>query len=206
MKKLFNIACLALTVSASQAQIINVTGGSQIVPPANATDGQLTDTTQGFVWQEREPVELLQLTTDHDGSAGTFDLVADFMPGSLTGTYSAYYMHMDNVGSQKNFYTLTVEFAQEIKGVLITDDRLDATDASIGAPGTTYPNGLSLRGFDEVRDDLIISADRKSITYDGRVFGAVDGVRVFTNPVPEPTTMAALGLGALALLRRKRSR
>ncbi|HRJ26963.1 MAG TPA: PEP-CTERM sorting domain-containing protein [Fimbriimonadaceae bacterium] len=52
---------------------------------------------------------------------------------------------------------------------------------------STGPDGFFIRGFDP------------------NTF-QVDDVRIVAQPVPEPATMAALGLGALALVRRRRAK
>lgn len=51
--------------------------------------------------------------------------------------------------------------------------------------------------------DSNAAASNQAISRD-LLFGLVDNVQVNAQPVPEPATMAALGLGALALLRRRK--
>jgi hypothetical protein len=114
-------------------------------------------------------------------------------------------MHMDAPGNGPQDYDFTVEFAQEIKGVILKDATLDATDAVLGNPGTLYPTGLTNRGWEDTGPDgFEVSISGNTLRYTGRVTSPLDSVRVLTNPVPEPTTMAALGLGGLALLRRRK--
>jgi hypothetical protein len=206
MKKLSLIAIAALATVAANAQIVNTIGGTQILVPPDVTLDAL-ESTEGYVFTEQLFVDVADLGVDHDGSAGVFDTNADLSPTSLTGTYTSYFMHMDAPGDGPQDYDFTVKFAQQIKGVVLNDATLDATDAVLGNAGTTYPTGLTNRGWEDTgADDFSIEITGDTLRYVGRVTSPLDSVRVLTNPVPEPSTMAALGLGALALLRRKRNK
>jgi hypothetical protein len=205
MKRFSLIAIAAVATVAAHAQIVTTTGGSQILAPPDVTLNVL-EGTEGYVFTERDSVSVIDLAVDHDGSSGVFNTNADLTPTSLTGTFTSYFMHMDAPGNGPQNYDFTVTFAQAIEGVVVTDQTLDDTDAVLGNPGTTYPNGLTNRGWETSTDDFKISISGNSLNFTGRVTSPLDSVRVLTNPVPEPTTMAALGLGALALLRRKRSK
>ncbi|MFW5696997.1 MAG: PEP-CTERM sorting domain-containing protein [Fimbriimonadaceae bacterium] len=205
MKRTTLIVASAFAVAGAQAQIVTTLGGSEIAAPASVQLNVL-EGTEGYVFTEREFVSVIDLAVDHDGSAGIFQTNSDLSPTSLTGTFSSYFMHMDAPGGGLQSYDFSVTFAQAIQGVVVKDATLDATDAVLGNPGTAYPNGLTNRGWETSTDDFAISINGNTLRFTGRVTTPLDSVRVLTNPVPEPTTIAALGLGALALLRRKRSK
>jgi hypothetical protein len=204
MKKLSLIALASIAAISANAQIVNTIGGSQVAAPVDATLN-VVEGTEGFVFVEQDLVKVQELNVDHDGSAGTFLDNTDLIGTTLTGSYSVYFMHMDAPGNGPQDYDFTVEFAQEIKGVILKDATLDATDAVLGNPGTLYPTGLTNRGWEDTGPDgFEVSISGNTLRYTGRVTSPLDSVRVLTNPVPEPTTMAALGLGGLALLRRRK--
>ncbi|MFW5696998.1 MAG: PEP-CTERM sorting domain-containing protein [Fimbriimonadaceae bacterium] len=206
MKKLSLFAVAALAVAGAHAQIVSTVGGSEITAPADVQLNVL-EGTEGVAFTEQDLIKVQELSVDHDGSAGVFNDNTDLTAITLSGSYSVYFMHMDALGNGPQDYDFTVEFAQEIKGVILNDATLDATDAVLGNAGTIYPTGLTNRGWEDTGPDgFEIQISGNTLRYTGRVTSPLDSVRVLTNPVPEPTTMAALGLGALALLRRKRNK
>ena len=73
--------------------------------------------------------------TDYTGSC-------DLTPGTVSaGTdVDSYYMYSNPVGEPSNlyFYYATLTFSTPILGVMVTGPTLSATDAVVGAPGTTY--------------------------------------------------------------------
>ena len=47
-------------------------------------------------------------------------------------------------------------FGAKIIGMLVSNDALDDTDESLGAPGTVYPTGQGARGFEGNQEDFNI--------------------------------------------------
>jgi hypothetical protein len=205
MKRITILAFGVLCAHGANAQIISVTGGQVLSPaPTDVTDGAVVGP-EGFVFLEREEVAVADLDVDHDGTSGTYGSNSDLIATSLNGTYSSYLLHFDSENSVATDYDMTVTFGQTIVGVIPRGTSLRDTDDILGNPDTDYPGGTQ-RGWEPGANDdqFVISADQKSIQYTGRVSSPLDSVRVLTEPVPEPTTVAAMGIGALALLRRKR--
>src|ERR1700677_4670746 len=72
----------------------------------------------------------------------------DPTPSTLSaGTdVDSYFMYTNPVGEPENlyYYYATLTFSTPILGVMVTGSTLSATDAALGAPGTTYvsPQGL----------------------------------------------------------------
>lgn len=82
-----------------------------------------------------------------------------------------------------------------------------ASNAILGAPGTSYPGGFINRGFEPTNPDFytILSADTLGVGM--LVSQPGDWIRVVTAPVPLPAAgwMLFAGLGALGWLSRRRA-
>ncbi|MBX7075326.1 MAG: hypothetical protein K1X71_19465 [Pirellulales bacterium] len=90
-----------------------------------------------------------------------------------------------------------------ILGIIVSDSLLDATDASLGNPGTLYPTGLAYRGaefaFPITPDTLFWNANLLNILFNSSAAAVMDQVRIIV-AVPEPS-MFVLGMtGALGFV------
>ncbi len=142
---------------------------------------------------------------------GTADAANNFNPSPTTiaaGTKAdIFFFHSDPVGNGPENYAGSVTFSTNILGVIVTSALLDATDASLGHPGTLYPTGLAARGLENT-DTATLSADDRTLTFNFTTTAAVNEVRVLT-AIPEPPTLVLGGTGAAILLvfgRRRRQR
>jgi len=118
-----------------------------------------------------------------------------------------FFMNLAGGGSQTT--TARFEFSSAVLGIITSGSGLNATDASLGATGTTYQSGFALRGL-EGADAVSFSGNTVSLTF--AISQPGDWVRVITAadiaPVPLPAGAPLLlaGLGAFAVLRRKAKR
>lgn len=186
------------------------------------------------VFNERGNVAVAGLAVDTRVSLlapGVFTLAANGpngTPGTLTGTFNSYFLHFDAAGDPETptidvltapgtpapFNTADgfVTFDESIAGLIFSTQQLNATDATFGRAGIIYPSMApvdgSARGLDvhnSLEDNLWLSADRKTLFYNWRVFGAYDEVRVLTTPEPTGLVLAGLGVAGLVLARRRRA-
>lgn len=91
--------------------------------------------------------------------------------------------------------TATITFDSTITGVFSTKSALDGSNAAYGAPGVTYGTHTYI-GL-EPSDVYAFSGNTLTIHWISADPG--DHIRVFTSPVPEPTTAALLAAGLLAV-------
>lgn len=204
MKK---FALISLSIAASSfalGQIASTSGDIEVIAkPSDATLGNLESNDNVRVWLESTVDSGSGFTVDASG-AGNFDSGGDLNGGTIAANtlVSSYMFHFDVVSGTQS-YDGTVNFNQKILGVFILDASLDGSDALLGG-GTTFFTG-SARGWEPSNnEDFTISADLMSINFRGTVSSPMDEMRVITEGVPEPATMAIFGLGAAALAARKR--
>jgi uncharacterized repeat protein (TIGR01451 family) len=88
----------------------------------------------------------------------------------------------------------TVTFANDILGVVASTNRLAASDAALGAPGTQYAGTTKWRGLEggeanlsSLADKFTISADRRKVTFDLQTL-VMDEIRVVTGHTNSLTT------------------
>ncbi len=67
-------------------------------------------------------------------------------------------------------------------GLILSTPTLNATDAAVGAPGTTYPTGTntSCRGYEGPSDTVHVSEDGRTVTFSATVGAFQDELRIIT--------------------------
>jgi hypothetical protein len=161
----------------------------EIAPPVDVSKGALEHDTNIVIFQEKENYVL---TVDVDveiTSDGLYECANPALsPAKLLigDRVNSYYLHADKVGSSgfTNF-TGSVTFDNDIIGVIIYDDKLDASDLELGAVGTTYNAADVNRGLDWLVnpctniDSFTLSGNTLTVN-NFRVADAQDAIRVIT--------------------------
>ena len=190
--------------------IIATTGDVVVLsPPASVAVGQLESNTQISVFEEQSGVVLgtdLVVDVREPGSYGPGANLGSFpRDGSIpSGTsVASYYFHADHVGtSGTTTFSGTVTFDSDVLGLAFTGDRLSSTSSVLGYSGTAYDSsGTGVQASDHV----ILSSDRRTVTFSASQGGGADNLRVIT-VAPEPTTFTLLSLVGFGLIHRRRPR
>lgn len=179
------------------------------LPPPDITEGKLESDTHAFLFAEKVS---FVLPSDVDVNLNTPGTHTDGF-GSVDATIPAgtrvdsFYLSYDPEGDPGSAIVGDFEltFDYPVLGILTGNTQLNATDALLGAAGTTYLNGNV--GLENNSPDFItLSPDRRTLTIAMNVSGGnLDQIRVLTQ-VPEPCTLllAALALAPAALYTRRR--
>ena len=214
------VLCLSISlfaVSIADADIVSLMGDVEMIaPPPIVQEGVLESASLARLFQERQEFVLPSALSVDITTTGVFDEVVELTPGSISaGTLvNSYFLHADAAGAV--LFEGTIVFEQEILGVIITENNLQASHPVIGSPLTTYPVDASQdamlapltldAGLDSVTvilpDTLVFHLDR---TFQNQTY---DHVRVITAAIPEPSSgiMLAMGVLAVALRRSRRKR
>jgi hypothetical protein len=212
----FGFSCVLMATPAPAAFV--TIGAVELAdpPPISVVQGATESNTTIIVFPELDNIVLDEDLAVDITTSGTFGTEAQLTPGVIpAGTrVSSRFLHFDPVGTPENPYAAfaagSVVFTSDrpILGVMVLGPNLSASDAIVGLPGTTYPTGDGSRGLGLVMQDIInITPDQLSVTLAVAAGAGVDQVRVIV-AVPEPSTVALLGLAAIGLIagcRRRRS-
>jgi len=177
---------LVLANRPASADILSTGGDVQLVSPPSfplAQDAWESDT-------------YIRVFTERQGEVLRADLEVDVaLPGTYgpdaTGTYvipkgsrvNSYFLHFDRVGSSGYLYLEGhVWFEEPVLGIIVSDERLYASDDALGADVTTYPPGLAYRGLEldppGVYDSVSFSRRKMDVSLSSSIY--LDHVRVIT--------------------------
>ncbi len=151
------------------------------------------------VWNEQQGqtgVVFADLTTNPGNSGAP-------TPGAnLFGTFDSHFIHF--TGGSAGLAVGTVTFSGPIVMVAWSDQNLDITDGTWGAGGTVYPTGQIGRGMNA---NGWIWVAGNTLHFDFNAINPafeIEQVRVWTTPVPAPSTFSLACLGGLMGLHRRR--
>lgn len=193
---------------------------NMIFPPASVQQDDRTNNNKALLFTEQANTTLGSALDVQAYLPGVYDGSSTAVGRTLAAgrTVTSFFLHADvaeGVATPKNF-SGSITFNEKILGVIFFGN-FTASDALVGAPGTAYEtaagHGLDLSGPNG--DSFRISNNRMRLDFNFNISGITDQIRIITignaplviteNPIPEPVTptLLAMGLGGLALRRRR---
>ena len=174
----------AVGVGVAPAAITGTTGAvQQVAPPASVVEGTLRSDHTITAFDERQCVTLAT------------SLAVDVTPGGGSGTIpagtsvSSQFLHLDPTTASAVTLSGSVTTDEAVLGVITSQANLDASDATLGAPGTAYATGNTARGLEGPGplpangDSLAISgANTVTVTFKERFH--LDQVRIISECPP----------------------
>lgn len=201
MNRTLAILALAAFAAPALASITSVSGSTTFLntPPAAGTLGSLTGF-NAYAWDEKQNTPFTNLFVDESQNPGSN---SGAIPAILNGPYDSHFLHFEPLPGAIGA-SGTVTFSGPIVGVMFINTSLDNSDVMCGSNTTVYPTSYPFRGLNSA----------STISYTGNVLtfnlwvavptNDLAQVRVITHPVPTPGAAALLGLGGLAVIRRRR--
>ena len=199
------VVCLLSLCGAAGASITGTTGQAlQIGAPPSCLPGALMGP-PAYCWDEQANVTSGALAVNLFNNGIYTGPTPNF--GVIGGQFDSHFIHFDALSGVANV-TGTVTFSQAIVGVIYDESLLTATDAGFGAGGTVYPTGNAFRSTSlNILGNSTIGVSGNTLYFDLWAFAPgnyLSEIRVLTHSVPTPGSVALLGLGGLACLRRRR--
>lgn len=153
--------------------------------PASTLLGDLESDRRIFVFQEVDDVLLSEALRVDVTASGAVDSASDLRDETIPAgtTVRSYLAHVDALTETAGALAGTITFDADILGVVVSAERLDASDRLVGARGTVYPRG-AVRAAEVGPDTLEIAGDRRSITVRLGESDGIDQLRIVTEVAP----------------------
>jgi hypothetical protein len=212
-------SCILTVCCAGQARadILSVSGAMSILSPPVSVAGEGITESSATIFVIDEGISIVppgppDLFVNAFGPGPHGDDPASLMlpPGAI---FHSYLVHFDPAGGVVSLTGgITFDPGETIFGIQTHSPLLYSTDGPFGDPSVVYPGVfISTRAFDTLpapADMVTIAGDLNSATFALTAELGMDQARIFTVPVPEPSSAALLIAGALALglMRRWRAR
>ncbi len=188
----------------SHAAVSSVSGQANFnaIPPLVASVPNIISP-NAEVWDELQSVTLPSggIQVDMLVNGGTMSSTSP-TPGVVTGIVDSHFIHFSAVPNQTAVGSVT--FNAPILAVIYSFNFLNASDAPLGWPGTTYPTGGAGR---EMSAFSVLNASGSTLNFNlfepGGAALRMEQIRVLT-AVPAPGAAALASLAALVASRRKR--
>jgi hypothetical protein len=183
MRSLVPIALASLVFgTAANASITSTSGDAQeaSAPTSVKLGANESDTTM-TTFDERQCVSLSQPLQVDITRRAVVNRRHELTPGVIgTGvSVSSHFVHVDPVGRKLITLTGRLTTDERILGVIVTRQRLDASDF-LGATGTSYPTNAIGRQMEPGNDAVDISDDRHSVRIKSTAGLQFDQLRVIT--------------------------
>jgi uncharacterized repeat protein (TIGR01451 family) len=185
------VITIASTVAVAGGIISGTSGGvvKLATPPASVAPNALENATSAVTFNERSAVTLpaaVKIDGSAPGTYTTFPLGTATLPkGTVVDSHLIHSDPPARLGSIS--LTGSVTFRDDIIGVIAATNRLGASDAALGAPGTTYAGTTNWRGLEgaegtsTLKDKYTVSADKRTISFELNT-SVMDEIRVLTKP------------------------
>lgn len=194
-----SLIALVVATGAAQASIVTTTGAAlQISPPASSAPGALVGPTVKC-WNEKQGVVVAGVAADIINNPSTTPGTG--FGGVYSGTVDSHFLHFD---FQPAPVIGSVLFNSNIVAVLFNDIPIDLTDAALGATSTLYPTTSPMRGWNG-NGFITINGPLLTFAFVPTPVLSIEQVRVLTDHVPAPGSVALLGLGGVVASRRRRA-
>jgi hypothetical protein len=170
------------SVAITTRYVVGTSGQVELVsPPPSVELAALESSTRARVFPERIGVALDSAVSVNITASGLVDSVTALTPGVISPgqQVDSFYIHTDPVGGSFAVFEGSVTFGTEILGVIILNAELNASHATLGATGTLYPSDAKLE-LSSTEDTLLVSADRRTLTFRVQSGVAIDAIRVVT--------------------------
>lgn len=175
--------------------------------PGDLSQNAYQSATDMFLFDEQQGLTLSSDLNVNITESGVYERGVALTPGVINaGTkVNSYLVHVDRPDDQgAAYYEGSITLSNQILGLIITHDSLNATDDILGSATTIYPSGN--RGLDFGNDEIELILSDNGVRMDFRLAGAIDEFRIVEAvPAPGAILLGSVGTVLVGYLKRRRS-